>query len=83
MITNNGIGIKNEDQINLFKLFGNRLSHDASTKLILNDSTQIGLGMIVSKQIIEALGGQLDFSSQFQVGSSFVFSFQMEAIFDQ
>lgn len=35
----------------------------------------IGLGLVISKQIVESFGGQIDFKSKFGRGSMFVFSF--------
>ena len=38
------------------------------------------MGLIVSKQIIEASNGQLHFVSETNIGSSFAFSFEIEVI---
>ena len=49
----------------------------------MESSDQNEIGLVVSKQIIQAMGGKLDFSSQHNVGSTFVFSLQMESCDDE
>jgi len=46
--------------------------------LKLSDGSHIGMGLILSKQIIEEFGGSLDFSSELGTGSTFVFSFGIQ-----
>ena len=41
------------------------------------------LGLIITKQIIEASNGKLDFVSQENIGSTFLFSFEIEVIKSQ
>ncbi|MBF0265123.1 MAG: PAS domain-containing protein [Gammaproteobacteria bacterium] len=63
-ITDTGIGISIEDQNDLFKSF-NRLS---------NDNSQVegyGIGLVISKNIIELIGGTIDFQSTQGSGSTF------------
>ena len=36
------------------------------------------MGLILSKQIVQHMGGKLDFSSEYKVGSTFVFSFNLD-----
>lgn len=74
--------MKPEEQKTIFKLFKTMDTQIDPNKLIVKDSGAIGMGIIVSKMIIENFGGKLDFSSEYQVGSTFVFSFEME-IFNQ
>ena len=71
-VIDTGCGIPYEDQNKLFKLFG-----------YVQDSKQmnthgIGLGLTISKQIVEAFGGEIRFSSVPKEGSKFTFTFQLE-----
>jgi signal transduction histidine kinase len=58
-----GIGIKEEDQKGLFKLFGM-----ISSKNKLNPNG-CGIGLTVSRKYIEHLGGEIEFHSTFNVGT--------------
>lgn len=49
-----------------------------SDNLNLSDGSEIPLGLILSKEIVKQYGGQLDFTSEYTVGSTFVFSFGVE-----
>ena len=44
----------------------------------LSSGKHIGLGLYVSKQIVMSFNGQLDFISEWQNGSTFIFSFEVE-----
>lgn len=44
----------------------------------MDDDSHIGFGLIVAKQTIEAFGGKIDFSSEPGVGTTFVFTFDLE-----
>ena len=66
-VKDSGIGIKEEDKDKLFKLFGFLTDTDH-----LNTSG-IGLGLMISKQIVEKMGGDITFESTIGVGSSFTF----------
>lgn len=68
-VKDSGIGIKKTDQSKLFKLFGCL----QSTRQM--NTRGIGLGLVISKNIVEAFGGSIDFKSRIGVGSIFVFSF--------
>ncbi len=67
-VIDNGIGIRREDQKRLFEPFG-RLE---------NPSTEgkggTGLGLIVTKQIIEKHGGRIWMESEYRKGSRFIFT---------
>ncbi len=67
-----GIGIKPEDQLKLFSLFG-RLE-------ILDGLNQngIGLGLTICKKIINFLGGEIRLQSELGKGSNFIISFFTE-----
>lgn len=63
-----GIGIKQEDKIKLFKLFG-------CLQNTRQMNTQgIGLGLVISDNIVKAFGGQIGVRSTFGKGSKFAFS---------
>lgn len=70
--------MKEEDQKVLFKLFGsiNRQVNEDSLKL---SEGEIEIGLILSKQIIEFFGGILDFTSEYETGTRFIFSFPLES----
>ena len=66
-VQDTGIGIKHEDKNKLFKLFG-----------YLKESQRqnvhgIGLGLVISKQIVEQFGGNIFVESELGVGTSFTF----------
>jgi len=70
-VIDTGIGIKYEDQDKLFKLFG-----------FLQDSKElntkgIGLGLVISDQIVTEFGGKVTFVSEPDVGSTFKFTFRL------
>ena len=67
-----GVGISVQDQGKLFKLFG-----------MLEDNKQlnthgIGLGLVISQQIVEIFGGKISLLSKPEEGSKFTFTFQLE-----
>ena len=70
-VTDTGIGIKKEDQDQLFKMFG-----------YIKDSNQmnvhgIGLGLNLSKKIIEQFGGKIGVKSEPEQGSTFEFTIKL------
>ena len=60
ILADNGTGIKDEDKNKLFKLFGS--IKDEHNKVNLQG---IGLGLVISKVIIQKFGGQIDYMSRF------------------
>jgi len=66
-ISDQGCGISKEDQAMLFELF---TPVDSS---ITRKNSGVGLGLWVTKQIIEKMGGEIKLYSEEQKGSSFVF----------
>ena len=72
-VVDNGIGIKDKDQDKLFKLFGS--IKDEEKKINTNG---IGLGLVISKLIVNKFGGYIDFISKFKKGSTFFYTFETE-----
>ncbi len=67
-VKDSGIGITPENQSLIFK----RFSQIASNKNQLNGGN--GLGLAISKALVERLGGTIDVHSEIETGSSFVFT---------
>ena len=44
----------------------------------MSDGSQIGLGLFITKQIVEMFGGSIDFFSEHKKGSIFIFTFDVE-----
>lgn len=70
-ITDNGKGISKEDMERLFKKFG-RLEHELS--VYSSSATGIGLGLYISKQLVELHGGEIIVESVKDQGSTFSFT---------
>ena len=71
----NGLGIKSENHLKMFKLFGTNVN--SQSKVNVNG---IGLGLMISKMIVENFDGVIDFASEFEKGSVFFFTFSTEKI---
>jgi K+-sensing histidine kinase KdpD len=76
-VVDSGTGIKPKDQGKLFKLFG---SIKNEKKKI--NTQGIGLGLVISRMIVEKFNGKIDFESQHKKGSTFFFSFEIEYLSD-
>ena len=74
IVNDSGIGIKEEDQDKLFKLFG---SLKSSKEL---NPEGIGLGLHISKLIVQSFGGHISCKSKYGVGSTFVFTIALDNI---
>ena len=70
-VTDNGHGIKKKNQTKLFKMFGTF----KDTKRGLN-TNGIGLGLVISKKIVEKFGGVIKFYSKYKRGTTFFFTFE-------
>ncbi len=75
-VTDTGIGIKDEDQNKLFNLFG---FLDSSKEI---NTQGIGLGLHISKMIVQQLGGEIICRSKFGHGTSFTFLISLDKIED-
>ena len=74
----NGCGIKKKNQGKLFQLFGSIKSekHKFNVK-------GIGLGLVISKMIVNKFGGEIDFISKYKRGTSFFYTFMVEEFKDE
>jgi signal transduction histidine kinase len=67
-VQDTGVGIKQEDLALLFKFFGKV----SSTKDI--NQSGMGLGLTISKMLVEKFGGDIGVTSQPMAGSTFYFT---------
>jgi signal transduction histidine kinase len=72
-VKDTGAGISIEDQDKLFKLFG--FVQDAKGTNV----NGIGLGLVISEQIVQKLDGRIWFKSEENVGSTFTFTVQVQS----
>ncbi|MBA7546924.1 Sensor histidine kinase RcsC [subsurface metagenome] len=71
-VIDTGIGIKKENMEKLFKQFSRIYAEDKP----VTEGT--GLGLYLSKKIVDLLGGQIKAESEFGKGSMFTFTFPLE-----
>ena len=71
-VIDTGVGIKQEDMSKLFKLFG---FLDTTKEL---NTKGIGLGLHISKKIVEQFGGDIFCRSKWGTGSNFTFLMSIE-----
>ena len=72
IVKDTGIGIKKEDQDKLFQKFS---QVDSSYKRKYEGT---GLGLVISKEFISMMGGEISFSSLYGEGSNFSFSVKLK-----
>lgn len=71
-VRDTGMGIKRKDKKHLFKLFGFvQTTQEVNTK-------GIGLGLVISKKIVEMYEGKIGFKSKWKSGSTFAYNFNIE-----
>jgi CheY-like chemotaxis protein len=75
-VKDTGIGIRKEEQKKLFKAFSQA---DGSTTRNFGGT---GLGLIISKQLVDLMGGKIWVKSRYGVGSSFIFEIDLRTIKD-
>ncbi|WP_415892799.1 response regulator [Neptuniibacter sp. PT8_73] len=73
-VIDSGIGLSEEEQARIFKTFGQA---DASTTRRYGGS---GLGLVISQQLIELMGGEITLKSEKGQGSCFSFTSEFELI---
>ncbi|MCA9923909.1 MAG: GAF domain-containing protein [Anaerolineales bacterium] len=73
-VIDTGIGISEEDQKKLFTQFFRSENADVRAK------NGWGLGLSIVRKMVEAQGGEIDFTSQYGQGSQFVFSVPLAGI---
>ena len=73
-VKDTGIGIKQEEIKKLFQPFSQA---DGSTTRNFGGT---GLGLVISKQLVELMNGKIWLESQYTVGSSFIFEIELEAL---
>jgi len=73
-VADSGIGISKEDQERLFMMF-ERVDSSASSK---NDGT--GIGLAISKRLIELMGGKITVESELGKGARFIFTARLERV---
>lgn len=71
-VQDSGVGISEENQSKLFKMFGFLEETQAQNK------NGVGLGLVISKQIVEQFQGDIWLESEVGVGSTFTFKFKLE-----
>lgn len=76
-VRDTGIGVKEADKAKLFKAFSQA---DTSTTRRYGGT---GLGLIISNSLVEKMGGQIQFESEYGAGSRFFFTIQTEYEFGE
>lgn len=73
-IKDTGIGLKEQEKSRLFKAFSQA---DGSTTRNFGGT---GLGLVISKELVELMGGKIWVESLYGVGSSFIFEIKLEEV---
>lgn len=71
-VIDSGVGIKREDRMRLFKLFG-KIANTSSM-----NTGGIGLGLVISEQIVKCFDGNIGVKSRYGQGSMFAFSILLD-----
>ena len=75
-VTDTGEGIKQENKDKLFKLF---TTFENKVEKNING---IGLGLCICKAVVEQFNGKIDFVSDPGIGTTFMFTFQLDGVED-
>ena len=75
LVSDTGIGIKKEDVKNIFKKFKQL---DSGKSLASKKQKGTGLGLVISKGIVEGHGGEIGVVSEEGIGSTFFFTIPIE-----
>jgi signal transduction histidine kinase len=75
-VTDTGEGIKQENKGKLFKLF---TTFENKVEKNING---IGLGLCICKAVVEQFNGKIDFVSDPGIGTTFMFTFQLDGVED-
>ena len=67
-VIDKGLGIKKQNQKKMFQMFG-------TIKDKKYNPQGIGLGLVISKQIVGKFGGEIRFFSKYRQGTTFFFTF--------
>jgi len=73
-VADTGIGIRDQDKNKLFKMFGFLQS---SAHINTNG---IGLGLVISKQLVERFEGKIWLESEVNVGTTFTFTIHLPSV---
>jgi signal transduction histidine kinase len=76
-VKDTGIGISSENQKKLFKLFG--FIEETSSK----NTNGIGLGLMITRKLVEQFSGKIWVDSHIEIGSTFTFKLKTYVEMDQ
>ena len=76
-VQDTGEGIKQENQGKLFKLF------TTFENKVEKNISGIGLGLCICKAVVEQFNGKIDFVSEPGIGTTFMFTFQLDGLGDE
>lgn len=72
-VQDSGIGIKKKNHKKIFKMYNS--IKNAKKKI---NTKGIGLGLVISKMIVNHFQGEIDFDSKYKRGSTFWFTFETQ-----
>ena len=72
-VSDTGIGIKKSDNAKLFEKF-ERLDQEQS------DIQGTGLGLVITKKLLDLMGGKISFESEYQKGTTFTINLEQEIL---